>query len=345
MSSVQHYLLRKQITLNQHPNIFMTQHDIDESQLYRDGKIVPYYVVGKPEIIDKRLNKSQPIEEIVQPHRKIKPTTYKEFKNKQSQQLSVEEEADFIQIDMEPSQVENEIQQILNRKTQQQYLHLKKLSKADQVAAAKEGRIIKQFENQQQKWQRRVVSSAQQCNRPISQSIYNQIQVEREKVEDRKLLDLIQTDAERYGNKLWERQLRSRSDAVEQHKKIKEQGHEIIKNPNCQTIYKRPRSIAQRFEERKEKVNEVYSVGPQLDNLQIEGESKLVKETQSVQKMLDEQKIKEQNDNCGKRKNPAIFKKIIPTDQVGGSYEIISLNYDKQVLRQKGKLDIFKQFF
>ncbi|CAD8115570.1 unnamed protein product [Paramecium primaurelia] len=345
MSSVQHYLLRKQIALIQHPNIFMTQHDIDESQLYRDGKIVPYYVVGKPEIIDKRLNKSQPIEEIIQVHRKIKPTTYKEFKNKQSQQLSVQEEAEFIQIDMEPSQVENEIQQILNRKTQQQYLHLKKLSKADQAVAAKDDRIIKQFENQQQKWQRRVVSSAQQCNRPITQSIYNQIQVERERVEDKKLLEIIQTDAERYGNKLWERQLRSSSDAVEQHKKIKEQGHEIIKNPHYQAIYKRPRSIAQRFEERKDKVNEVASVGQQLDNLQIEGENKLVKETQSVQKMLNEHKIKDQNENNVKRKNPAIFKKIVPVDQVNGSYEIISLNYDKQVLRQKGKLDIFKQFF
>ncbi|CAD8107020.1 unnamed protein product [Paramecium sonneborni] len=342
MSSVQHYLLRKQITRIEHPNIFMTQHDIDESQLYRDGKIVPYYVVGKPEIIDKRLNKSQPIQDIIQHHRRIKPTTYKEFKNKQSQQLSVQEEAEFIQIDMEPSQVENEIQQILNRKTQQEYLHLKKLSKADQQAAFKDDRIIKQFENQQSNWQRRIISSAQQCNRPISQSIYNQIQVEREKVEDKKLLDIIQTDAERYGNKLWERQLRSNSDAVEQQKKIKEQGHEIIKNPYSKAIYKRPKSIAKRFEERKDKVCEVLTIGSQLDNLQIEGESKLMKETKSVQKMLDDHKLKEQNN---KRKNNTIFQKLIVNDQVNGSQEIISINYDKQVLRQKGKLDIFKQFF
>lgn len=40
-------------------------------------------------------------------------------------------------------------------------------------------------------WSRRTVLSAHICKRPISESIYNQIYADREKAEDRKLLDLI----------------------------------------------------------------------------------------------------------------------------------------------------------
>ncbi|CAD8100522.1 unnamed protein product [Paramecium sonneborni] len=131
MSLVQLYLLRKQITLIQHPNIFMTQHDIDESELNKDGNIVPYNVVRKPDIIDEKQNKSQPVEEIIQPLQSQNQT--KKLSRTQKQIIliiSLQQEAEFIQIDLEPSQVETKIQQILNKKTQEEYLHLKKLTKA-----------------------------------------------------------------------------------------------------------------------------------------------------------------------------------------------------------------------
>ncbi|CAD8202114.1 unnamed protein product [Paramecium pentaurelia] len=355
MSSVQHYLLRKSITLNKNANIFMTQQEVDEQRLYRNGKIVPYYIVGKPEIMDKKLINAQPNEDS-QMNIKIKPISYKEYKSKvsQKQKNNQVEDDQFIEFDMELGQVEEEIKQVqIQQKINQFKLPLSKLSQADLAAADKDDRIMKSFEQQQINWQQRVIKSAQRCKRHVSQSIYNKIQAEREKNEDRKLLDLIQTDAERHGNKLWERQLRSSSEVLETNQKIKAQGLEIIKQMNNSGVYKRPKSFVQRFEERQDKVNELIAQGNSIQNLQVEGLSQLARETSSLYKIINDQKELQLNKNNTsnnqiphtKRKYKGPFKKLVPVENLNQSQEILSINYDKQFLRQQGKLEIYKQFF
>ncbi|CAD8114920.1 unnamed protein product [Paramecium sonneborni] len=359
MSSVQHYLLRKSITLNKNANIFMTQQEINEQRLYRNGKIVPYYIVGKPEIMDKKQNIVQPTEDSTI-NIKIKPISYKEYKSKLSQQQqNIElEEGEMIEFDMELDQVENEIEQVKNKQKKNHFqLPLQNLSQADIAAANKDDKIMKSFEQQQISWQKRVTQSAQRCKRNVSQSIYNQIQVERQKNEDRNLLDLIQTDAERHGNKLWERQLRSSSEVMKTNQKIKAKGLEIIRSMNNSGVYKRPKSFVQRFEERQDKVNELTAKGNSIDNLQVEGLSQLARETSSLCKIIKDQKekelqqklIKNNTSNASvsqtRRKHKATFKRIVPAENLNHSQEIISINYDKSILRQQGKLEIYKQFF
>ncbi|CAD8196775.1 unnamed protein product [Paramecium pentaurelia] len=353
MSSVQHYLIRKSITVNKNANIFMTQHEIDQQRLYRNGKIVPYYIVGKPEIMDKKLNNASQTEDSLT-NTKTKPIFYKENKSKVAQKLQnrVIEGDEFIKIDMELFQVEDEIKQL---QIQQKFkLPLSTLDPANIASDDKDNRIMKSFDQQQISWQERIVQSAQRCKRHISQSIYNKIQVQREKNEDRKLLDLIQTDAERHGNKLWERQLRSSSEVLETNQKIKAQGLEIIKSMNSSGFYKRPKSFIQRFEERQDKVNELTAKGNSIQNLQVEGLNQLARETLSLNKIIKDQKELQQNlikNNSSidqisqRRKHKAPFKKLVPVENLNSQQDIISINYDKQFLRQQGKLDICKQFF
>ncbi|CAK92827.1 unnamed protein product (macronuclear) [Paramecium tetraurelia] len=356
MSSVQHYLLRRSITVNKNGNIFTTQHEFDQQRLYRNGKIVPYYIIGNPEIMDKQLTIASQTEDS-QTNTKTKTLFHKEHKPKVAQKPKnrVLEGDEFIKLDMEFSQVEDEIQQLqIQQKKGQINLPSSHFGQADRAAAEKDNRIMKSFEQQQKSWDKRVIQSAQRCKRQVSESIYNKIQGEREKNEDRKLLDLIQTDAERHGHKLWERQLRSTSEVLETNQKIQAQGLEIIKSMNSSGIYKRPKSFVKRFQERQDKVNELTARGNQIQNLQVEGLNQLAREASSLNKIIKDQKEIYQNilkNNSSveqishRKKYKAPFKKLVPVEKQNSSQDIISINYDKKTLGQQGKLEIYKQFF
>ncbi|CAD8044785.1 unnamed protein product [Paramecium primaurelia] len=341
MSSKPKYLLKKVTKTNdQQNNMFMTQTlDQDEAQFYKDGKICSYYIVGNPDLFKK---KSFILKQSEQSNIPSKPSQRVIQKHQRHNQ-----DSDFIYEDMDASDVEKEVERVIQQQKQPEQGVKMALTKPDQIYAHRENKIMVAFEQQQQKWQQRVIQSAKACGRDPKQSLFHHIDAARQRYEDRKLLDLIQSDSEKYGNHLWEMQLRAAPGEL--NNKNEKAVFEIVRKNKAEQVYERPEGFKKRFEEKKDVIEKII---PNLSvkELEIVGQNKLIKESISMLNLAKNQKNVKFNNEIplnSKRKIilSAPFEKKKQKEEPLYYQDVLEMNYNKRDLRQSGQLDIYKQIF
>ncbi|CAD8053160.1 unnamed protein product [Paramecium sonneborni] len=341
MSSKPKYLLKKVAKANDHQNnMFMTQTlDQDEAQFYKDGKICSYYIVGNPDLFKKKTLILKQSEQSNIPSKPSQRVIQKHQRHKQ--------DSDFIYEDMDASDVEREVERVIQQQKQPEQGVKMALNKPDQIYANRENKIMIAFEQQKQKWDQRVIQSAKACGRDPKQSLFHHIDAARQRHEDRKLLDLIQSDSEKYGNHLWEMQLRAAPGEL--NNKNDKAFFEIVKKNNAEQVYQRPEGFKKRFQEKQDVIDKII---PNLSvkELEVVGQNKLIKESISMLNLAKNQKNQKFNNEIplnSKRKVilSAPFEKIKQKEEPLFYQQVLEMKYNKRELRQAGQLDIYKQIF
>lgn len=116
----------------------------------------------------------------------------------------------FLHVDLSPEEVRKEVATVVHRLSEQKRKDRVareqrkcRLPRGDQFFLSKEHRVIKRHSDSRQRWDRLVESSCEKVERSYEESVYHDVDGYRSRVEQKELLDQIQTDAEKYGNAMW----------------------------------------------------------------------------------------------------------------------------------------------